>query len=289
MNNNTLQHKVNVTIIRADHMGMCFGVRDAIALAKRVVKQRPLTVLGELVHNASVLGDLKQRGVRFEDNPQEVETNTVMITAHGASERTRDEVRGETLQLEDATCPLVHFAHNKVRQLVCSGYHPVIIGRHGHVEVRGLTEDLEEYDVVLTTEDIDRLAFHCRLGVVAQTTQPINRVLKLVEYLKQKFPDSGVKFVDTVCQPTKQRQDAAEELALNSDVVLVIGGKNSNNTGELARTCRKFCCRVHHVQGPEDVSTEWIKDGDILGITAGTSTPDELINSVESKVRSFCH
>ncbi len=289
MKNNTLPHKVNITIIRADHMGMCFGVRDAIALAKRVVKQKPLTVLGELVHNTSVLTDLKQRGVHFEDNPHEIDTKTVMITAHGASERTRKKVHGATLQLEDATCPLVHFAHNKVRQLVCAGYHPVIIGRHGHVEVRGLTEDLEEYDVILSVEDIDRLAFHCRLGIVAQTTQPINRVLELVEYLKQKFQHSEVKFVDTVCRPTKQRQEAAEELALNADVVLVIGGQNSNNTGELASTCRQFCRRVHHVQGPGDVKTDWIKDGDIVGITAGTSTPDELINSVESKVRSFCH
>ena len=285
---NTLCHKVKFNVLRAEHMGMCFGVRDAIDLAKRVVKQRPLTVLGELVHNSKVLGDLQDRGVRFEESPQAVETQTVMITAHGASNRFRERVQGESLQVEDATCPLVHYAHKQVRQLVSAGYHPVIIGREGHVEVRGLTEDLAEFDVVLSKEDINGLKSHSRFGVVAQTTQPITRVLGLVEHMQARFPASGVRFVDTVCQPTKQRQNSAEALAKKSDVVLVIGGKNSNNTRELARTCRQFCQRVHHIQGPEDVRMEWINDGDTLGITAGTSTPDELINSVENFVKTFC-
>jgi 4-hydroxy-3-methylbut-2-enyl diphosphate reductase len=268
-------------------MGMCFGVRDAIALANGVVKQRPLTVLGELVHNAQVLGDLQDRGVCFEDSPQAVATQTVMITAHGASNRARARLRGEGLQIQDATCPLVHYAHRQVRQLVSAGYHPVIIGRHGHVEVRGLTEDLAECDVVLSEEDIDNLEPHSRFGVVAQTTQPIVRVRDLVEYLQARFPDSGVRFVDTVCQPTKQRQHAAEQLARKSDVILVIGGKNSNNTRELVGTCRQFCERVHHIQGSEDVRVAWINDTDTLGITAGTSTPDAVIDAVESRVNAF--
>ena len=162
----------------------------------------------------------------------------------------------------------MHYAHKQVRQLVSAGYHPVIIGREGHVEVRGLTEDLAEFDVVLSKEDINGLKSHSRFGVVAQTTQPITRVLGLVEHMQARFPASGVRFVDTVCQPTKQRQNSAEALAKKSDVVLVIGGKNSNNTRELARTCRQFCQRVHHIQGPEDVRMEWINDGDTLGITA---------------------
>ena len=287
MKSNTLCHKAKITVLRAEHMGMCFGVRDAIDLAKRVVKQRPLTVFGELVHNAKVLGDLHERGVRFGDSPQAVKTQTVMITAHGASSRARARLRGEGLQLQDATCPLVHYAHRQVHKLVSAGYHPVIIGRDGHVEVRGLTEDLAEFDVVLSKEDIDNLEPHSRFGVLAQTTQPIARVHSLVAYLQARFPDSGVRFVDTVCQPTKQRQHAAEQLARESDVVLVIGGKNSNNTCELVRTCRQFCERVHHVQGPEDVRIEWINDMDTLGITAGTSTPDELIDSVERRVNAF--
>jgi len=287
MKSDTLCDKAKLTILRAEHMGMCFGVRDAISLAKRVVKQRPLTVFGELVHNAKVLGDLHERGVRFGESPQAVKTQTVMITAHGVSNRARARLRGGGLQLQDATCPLVHYAHRQVCELVSAGYHPVIIGRNGHVEVRGLTEDLAEFDVVLSEEDIDKLRPHSRFGVLAQTTQPIARVHTLVGYLQARFPTSKLRFVDTVCQPTKQRQHAAEVLARKSDVVLVIGGENSNNTHELAQTCRRFCGRVHHVQGPEDVRVEWIDATDTLGITAGTSTPGQLIDAVEGRVRGF--
>lgn len=287
MTTDTLQYKVKLTVLRSKHMGMCFGVRDAISMANRVVRSRPLTILGELVHNAKVLGDLKDQGVQFEDKPEAVQTETAMITAHGTSQRARARARQEGLQLRDATCPLVHFAHKQVQELVGAGYHPVIIGRHGHVEVRGLTEDLTQCDVVLSETDIDLLEFQPRFGVAAQTTQPIARVRELVEYLQARFPDSEVRFVDTVCQPTKQRQSAAEELARKSDVVLVVGGANSNNTRELVRTCAKYCERVHHVQGPDDIRTEWLMNMITLGITAGTSTPDELIDAVENRVHKI--
>lgn len=287
MNTNTLQHKVGLTVLRAEHMGMCFGVRDAITLAKRVAQSRPLTVLGELVHNATVLDDLRGRGVQFESQPDKVETETVMITAHGASDRTKDHARESGLSLRDATCPLVHYAHKQIRQLVEEGFHPVVIGRRGHVEVRGLTEDLEVCDVVLSESDIDDLSPRQRFGVVAQTTQPIARVRELVEHLKARFSPAEVRFVDTVCQPTKQRQSAAVEMAKQADVVLVVGGVNSNNTHELARTCREYCDEVHHVQGADDVRVEWLPDSGALGLTAGTSTPDVLIDSVEVRVREL--
>ena len=155
------------------------------------------------------------------------------------------------------------------------------------MEVRGLTEDLAAYDVVLNEADIDTLAEYPSYGVMAQTTQPITRVRILVDYMQVRFPNAEVRFVDTVCQPTKQRQQAAEELAKQSDVVLVIGGANSNNTYELAQTCSRFCRRVHHVQGPNDIRAEWFFDTDTLGITAGTSTPDQLIDAVENRVYSI--
>jgi 4-hydroxy-3-methylbut-2-enyl diphosphate reductase len=287
MKTNTLQSKVGLIILRAEHIGMCFGVRDAISLAKRVVKSRPLTVLGELAHNASVLKDLRDRGVQFNVQPSDVKTETVMITAHGASERAKSRARKSGLSLRDATCPLVHHAHKQVRQLATDGYHPVVIGRRGHVEVRGLTEDLMESDVVLSENEIDALTPRQRFGVVAQTTQPIARVRELVGYMKARCPSSEVRFVDTVCQPTKQRQSAAEELARKSDVVLVVGGVNSNNTHELARTCRRFCDEVHHVQGPDDVRGVWLPETGTLGITAGTSTPDVLIDAVEARVQEL--
>ena len=191
--------------------------------------------------------------------------------------------------MADATCPLVHYAHEQVRKLAAAGFHVVIIGRKGHVEVRGLMEDLDECEVVLNEKEIDALKARPYFGVAAQTTQPISRVRVLVDYLQARFPKSEVRFVDTVCQPTKQRQDSAEEVAFQSDVVLVVVGINSNNTAELVRTCEKYCDSVHHVQGPGDVCAEWLPEAGVLGITAGTSTPDETIDAVEARVRELTY
>jgi 4-hydroxy-3-methylbut-2-en-1-yl diphosphate reductase len=260
---------------------MCFGVRDAIALANQEVEQAPVTVLGELVHNETVLRSLQSRGVRFAARLSDVETANVVITAHGTSDRAREEVRKHGFGLIDSTCPLVHHAHRTLQKLVGQGFYPLIIGKRDHVEVRGLTGDLDEFDVVLSEEDIGQLKVRSRFGVISQTTQPIERVRQLVQCLRARFPDSQIEFRDTVCQPTKQRQSAAIDLARHSDVVVVIGGSNSNNTRELVQTCGRFCARVHHVQTAADLRRDWFAGAATVGLTAGTSTPDETINSVE--------
>ena len=144
-------------VLRAAHLGMCFGVRDAIALALSRSKSQPLTVLGDLVHNETVLKTLRDQGVKIEHQVAAVTTSAVMITAHGASDRTMDRVRAQGLQVLEATCPLVHHAHRAVAGLVRDGFHPVIIGRRDHVEVRGITEDLDGFDVVLTEDDVNAL------------------------------------------------------------------------------------------------------------------------------------
>jgi 4-hydroxy-3-methylbut-2-enyl diphosphate reductase len=275
-----------VKIIRASHLGMCFGVRDAIALAVEESERRPLTILGELVHNESVINDLRARGVRIEKEAASVQTAAVMITAHGASQRTMDQVRARGLNVIEATCPLVHHAHRAIQRLARENYHPVVIGLRGHVEVRGMTEDLDVFDVVLAEEDVVRLVERPRFGVVAQTTQPLDKVRRLVELIRRTFPRSEVVFVDTVCQPTKLRQSAAIELARESDVVIVVGGQNSNNTRELAATCQEYCERVHHVQGAGQLRREWFHEAGTVGITAGTSTPDWIIDEVEGWIQS---
>lgn len=270
-------------ILRAAHLGMCFGVRDAIDLA--LGQSRPITVLGDLVHNPSVLRQLQSHGVRTVQQPADVATSAVLITAHGTSRKAVAELEGRGLQVVEATCPLVHAAHRAVAALVAEGFHPVIIGQRQHVEVRGLTGDLAEFDVVLTAEDVCRLAPRPRFGVAAQTTQPIERVRGLVALLRECFPESEVRFVDTVCQPTKQRQSAAEALARQADVVIVVGGAHSNNTRELAATCGRYCARVHQVQGPEELRAEWLENAAVVGLTAGTSTPDAVIDAVEERLR----
>jgi len=233
-------------IVRADHLGMCFGVRDAIELAIDRAAAAPLTILGDLVHNNAVLADLRAKGIAIAHDP----------------------------------------AHATLRH---DGYHPVIIGQRGHVEVRGLTEDLDDFDLVLDEQDVQALAEHPRIGIAAQTTQPIDRVRHLVALIRRRFPQSDVRFIDTVCQPTKQRQDAAVALARQSDVVIVVGGAGSNNTRELVSTCSRHCSCVHHVQTEADLEPDWFLTAQTVGITAGTSTPDEIIDRVEERVRELAH
>jgi 4-hydroxy-3-methylbut-2-enyl diphosphate reductase len=274
-------------ILRAEHLGMCFGVRDAIALALKQAESEPLTVLGDLVHNETVLAALRAKGVTIEQHAEKVSTPTVMVTAHGASERAKERTRALGLNVLEATCPLVHLAHRAVARLVREGFHPVIIGKRDHVEVRGITEDLASFDVVLTDADVDQLQERPRFGVAAQTTQPIEHVRHHVRRICERFPNSEVRFIDTVCQPTKQRQNAAIELAQQCDVVIVIGGANSNNTHELVRTCARYCLQVHHVQTADDLRADWFSNAATVGITAGTSTPDVLIDGVENRIQQI--
>jgi 4-hydroxy-3-methylbut-2-enyl diphosphate reductase len=272
-------------ILRATHLGMCFGVRDAIQLA--LGQTEPATILGDLVHNDSVLQQLRSQGVKIEHHVAGVSTRRVIITAHGASQVRLAEARARGLDVIEATCPLVHLAHRSLEELVRSGFHPVIIGKANHVEVRGMTEDLTEFDVIENEADLARLAARPRFGVMAQTTQPIQRVRGLVEQMRGRFPGAEIRFIDTVCQPTKLRQTAAEDLAGQCDLVVVIGGANSNNTRELVQTCRRFCDRVHHVQSAADLHATWFAGAHTIGLTAGTSTPDYLIDGVEEWLRDF--
>ena len=284
----TITAAAPLTILRATHLGMCFGVRDAIALAEEHAAAAPLTILGDLVHNPAVMASLREQGVSVATDVADVKTQTVMVTAHGASEKALARTRARGLNVVEATCPLVYVAHRAIKALLRDGYHPVIVGQRGHVEVRGLTEDLDDFDVVLTEEDVRALAPRSRIGVASQTTQPIERVQYLVKLIRQRFPAADVKMIDTVCLPTKQRQKAAVDLARQCDVVVVIGGAASNNTRELVRTCGQYCARVHHIQSAEDLRMDWFAGAGTVGVTAGTSTPDPIIDQVERRIRELC-
>ena len=274
-------------VLRAASLGMCFGVRDAIALAHEHADAGPLTILGDLVHNPTVLGALEAKGIAVAQDVAQVQTQTVMITAHGTSERTLAQTRTLGLTVVEATCPLVHVAHRAVAALAREGYHVVIVGQRDHVEVRGLTGDLDPavFDVVLDDADVLALDEHPRLGVAAQTTQAVEKVRHVAALIRQRFPQSEVRFVDTVCKPTKQRQSAAVEMARQADVVIVVGGSSSNNTRELVKTCARYCARVHQVQTEADVRAEWLEGANVVGLTAGTSTPDDVIDRVEARIR----
>ena len=274
-------------ILKAAHLGMCFGVRDAIALALEHADAGPLTILGDLVHNPTVLSALDAKRIAVAQDVAHVRTPTVMVTAHGTSERTLARTRALGLTVVEATCPLVRVAHRAVAALARDGYHIVIVGQRNHVEVRGLTDDLDgdDFSVVLEDEDVMALREHPRIGVAAQTTQPLEKVRHLVDSIRRRFPRSDLRFFDTVCKPTKERQSAAIEMARQADVVVVVGGSSSNNTRELVKTCARYCARVHHVQTDADVRPEWFAAADVVGLTAGTSTPDDVIERVEARIR----
>jgi 4-hydroxy-3-methylbut-2-enyl diphosphate reductase len=274
-------------IVRATHLGMCFGVRDAIALALEHAAAGPLTILGDLVHNPTVLSALEANGVAIAPDLDEVTTPNVMITAHGTSERALARTRALGLTVVEATCPLVRVAHRAVAALARDGYHVVIVGRRDHVEVRGLTGDLDCFDVVLDDADVRALEAHPRFGVAAQTTQPLNRVRHVADLIRRRFPQSEVRLIDTVCKPTKDRQSAAVAVAQQADVVIVIGGRSSNNTRELANTCVRYCARVHQVETHAELRGEWFDAAVVVGITAGTSTPDAVIDAVEARIRDL--
>ena len=186
-------------ILKARHMGMCFGVRRAIARALAAAEREPLTVLGDLVHNETVIADLRALGIRTCTEPGDIGTATVMITAHGASESRLAQLRARGLRVLNATCPLVRAAHRAVAMILSDGCHPVIVGQPGHVEVRGLTEDLDACDVVLGDRDVDRLQERPRFGIMAQTTQPVERVYRVAALIRQRFPQSAVEMMASGC------------------------------------------------------------------------------------------
>jgi 4-hydroxy-3-methylbut-2-enyl diphosphate reductase len=272
----------------AEHYGMCFGVKDAISLALGLTRQGPVTILGDLVHNPDVVATLDGAGAVRAHGQDEIHTPTVLLTAHGTSDRVKLQLRERGLEVHDATCPLVSRVHRVLQRLVTEGRHPVVIGRADHVEVRGLVGDLDEYTIVQDEADLDRLAEWVAarpgvaLGVVAQTTQPLERVLELVEGLRARLARTDVRFVDTVCQPTKDRQEALRRLAAECDVLVVVGGPESNNSRKLAELARGLGRPAHLVASVSELRPEWFADCRLVGLTAGTSTPDEVINEVRA-------
>ena len=264
---------------------MCFGVKDAIDLAVRLTRQAPLTILGELAHNPQVVEGLDELGARRATRLEEVATRALLLTAHGTSDVAKRQLRASGHQVFDATCPLVKRAHLALARLVAEGRHPVVIGRSEHVEVRGLVGDYDEHTVIHTEGDLEKLQAPVSqgksLGVVAQTTQPIECVLALVEQIRVRYPQADVRFIDTVCQPTKDRQDSLRRLAGAVDVVVVVGGPESNNSARLTELAGRLGRPAYQVSAAADLRPEWFMGARTIGLTAGTSTPDDVIEEVK--------
>ena len=270
---------MRVTVAKA--LGTCFGVQDAIALALDEAYKDNLTVDGKIVHNPQVVEDLRQHGVNIVDAiDADVRTRNVMITAHGAPQSMHEKARERGFNVIDASCPLVLRVHKAIAQFVRDGYHPVVIGQETHVEVKGIVGDLEEYTVIASEDEIEALEGRDKIGIVCQMTQQIAYVEMLLDKIREKYPNIQIRFKDTVCQPTKDRQVAARELAAEVDLMIVIGGYNSSNTKKLKLVCDNLGIEAYHIERASQLKDEMFEDKEHVGITAGTSTPREVIEEV---------
>jgi 4-hydroxy-3-methylbut-2-en-1-yl diphosphate reductase len=269
-------------VIRAEVLGMCFGVRDALKIIDRVAEPNLVTIHGELVHNELVLEQLDRRGFHraaetARDEP--CATPAVLITAHGVSDVERRRLEQAGKRLIDTTCPLVTRVHRAAQSLQAEGFHVLVIGKRGHVEVRGVVEDLEHHDVIENVEQV-RVYSQDRLGVICQSTAPAHTVSAIRSEIERRNPRAEIRFIDTVCHPTKDHQRALEELIDQVEAMVVVGGGNSNNTKELAATCRRRGLPAFHVQSAADLDPAWFDEFEMIGLTAGTSTLDSTIDEV---------
>jgi 4-hydroxy-3-methylbut-2-enyl diphosphate reductase len=273
----------------ASALGTCFGVKDAIDLAMAPEFKSSLTILGQLVHNTQVNESLNRNGVSLVNGIDEIEkikTKMVMITAHGASDGIKDKLQEEGFTVYDASCPLVMRVHQVIKSMVKDNYFPVVIGQETHVEVKGIVGDLEEYIVINNEEDILKIKEigKRKIGIVSQTTQQMEKVESLAAKIRALDCIDEVKFVNTICQPTRDRQVAVRELADQVDLMIVIGGYNSSNTKKLVQVCDERNIESHHIETSSQLNRDWFINKEHVGITAGTSTPEYVINEVHTAI-----
>ncbi|EMI18388.1 LytB protein [Rhodopirellula maiorica SM1] len=277
-----------VQIIRAEHLGFCFGVRDALATAENVSHPERTSVYGELVHNQEVTRELSSR--QFEllselDRESLPDRPVVMVTAHGISNQRRQRLLDAGKELVDTTCPLVRRVHDAAMMLADRGYFVVVIGKSDHVEVLGIVEDLPPGRWVVVADPADvPTQLGSEIGIVCQTTMPEEIALACRNRIAEQHPDSSIRWINTICRPTKQRQAAVDLLCEQVDVVVVVGGSNSNNTRRLVDRCIASGCQTYHVQSADDLQSEWIDRCERIGLTAGTSTPDATIDAVQQRI-----
>ena len=273
-------------IIRPEATGMCFGVRDALKKIESIDRPRDVTIHGELVHNEIVLTQLGIRGFHMNgetDRSDIPSTSDVLVTAHGISDAERKRLQSAGKRLIDTTCPLVTRVHQAAQSLQADGYFVLVVGRRGHVEVRGIVEDLTEYEIIEGPGDLRSYPFP-RLGVVCQTTTAPATVRAVKVALMFRNLRAEIKFLDTTCAPTRDNQRALEELLPQVEAVIVVGGKNSNNTRELVRQCTEHGKPTYHVQSETDLKSEWFANLERVGLVAGTSTLDATLDAVERRM-----
>jgi 4-hydroxy-3-methylbut-2-enyl diphosphate reductase len=281
---------MQITLAKA--MGTCFGVQDAIEEAMSSEFQNNLTILGQLVHNPQVVQKLKNNGVAMVSGLEEIDkikTKFVMITAHGAADIVKNTLKEKGFTVFDASCPLVIRVHKAIKKLVDEGYFPVVIGQGSHVEVKGIVGDLKEFYAVENESDIAGLAQmqKSKIGIVSQTTNQMEKTEHLVQKIKEANLQAEVVFKNTICKPTRDRQIAAQEITEVVDILVVVGGKNSSNTKKLQMVGVGKGIDSYHVESAKEILPDWFVNKTHCGITAGTSTPPDVIQEVFEKIKEI--
>ncbi len=276
---------IKITI--AADAGYCFGVRDAVSLAYEMAERHgEVYMLGHIVHNETVVKDLEQAGARVVKRLSDVPADKpVLFRAHGTAVSTWEEAQELSMNIADATCPLVRDIHNEVRQLEQAGYRIIIIGDHGHDEVIGIASQVEKAEVVATAEEARRLGKLKRAGVVSQSTQTLENVQAIVNILMSKVYD--LRFINTICFPTKRNQEQIKDLAANNDLILIIGSFTSANSKRLAQLALERNENSYQVTGAQDINPRWLDGVATVGISAGASTPDSIIAAVTKEIEKL--
>lgn len=284
----------------AREMGFCFGVKKTLKLFDEMGEDsRGVSTLGTLVHNPQVVADLRRRGVAEARDVASVAGGTLTITAHGSSPQSIADAERRGLRVIDTTCPLVTKVQKLAMDLHRQGHQVVVFGDERHQEVRGIIGWTD--DSALVSLDADELLPRLialsrsgkrvprRVSIVSQTTQPADRFKRFVADLIGRMPDDfrEVQVHNTICEPTLDRQSAVVDLAEEVDLMVVVGGHDSANTRHLAELSREEGLDTYHIEWPEEIRPEWFQGHTIVGVTAGASTPDDVIDAVVSQIEAI--
>lgn len=275
------------SIAVADHAGACFGVQRALDLVRKVAARAttPVVTLGPLIHNPQVVAELEGIGVTVSEKvPTDVHT-TLVLRTHGVLPEVERVARERGLEVVDATCPYVKRVHRSAERLRAEGYRVLVVGESGHPEVEAILGHAPGAVAIGCAADLDKLQLGGRVGVVVQTTQTKDRLDEVVDALTCRVDEVCV--INTICEATTERQQAARALAARSDIMVVIGGRNSANTTRLAELCAQNCPGTYHVETAAELSASWFDGVERIGVTAGASTPTSQIDELVSAIRKL--
>ena len=280
-------------IVLAQPRGFCAGVDRAIEIVERAIAMfgSPIYVRHEIVHNAYVVQDLREKGAIFIESLEDVPPgNTLVFSAHGVSKAVRAEAESRGLRVFDATCPLVTKVHVEVAKMRADGFEIVMIGHRGHPEVEGtMGQAPSGMYLIESAEDANRLEVNdpLRLALVTQTTLSVDDAAEIIAALRARFPDIREPKKQDICYATQNRQDAVKFMAPRCDVVIVVGSPNSSNSSRLRELAEKLGVPSYMVDSPEQLDPSWFVGKKRIGVTAGASAPEVLAQSVIARIHQF--